>query len=65
MLNATDFALISRFPPLTHAAVAARYETIENSTNALTGKAWCCFVRKTMALETCGHADIVRTVVYS
>jgi hypothetical protein len=65
VLNATDLTLISRFSLLTHVAVAARYETIGNSTNALTGNGWCSFVRKTMALETCGKADFIRTVVFS
>ena len=65
MQNAADFALISSFSPLTHVTVVARYETIGNNTNALTGNGWCCFVRKTMALETCGKADFVRTAVFS
>jgi hypothetical protein len=65
VLNAMDFAFISRFSPLTHVAVAVRYETIGNSTNSLTGNDWCCFVRKTMVLETCGNANFVRTVVFS
>jgi len=65
VLNATDFALISCFSPLTHVAVAARYETIGNSTNALTGNGCCSFVGKTVFLETRGNVDFVRTVVFS
>jgi len=65
VLNAKDFALISRFSPLTRVAAAERYETTGNSTNALTGNGWCSFVRKTMVVETCGNADFVRTVVFS